>query len=183
LEVTARPNEHLDLSVSASLNDSKLRSTLTDGAGNTLPGIETGNRLPSVPKMQWSAAATYGWPVGVRSRAFVGGSYQFVGSRFTLIDDLAPGIGTVNLNTFAGDTIGGPLTQGTFTFDPELPSYSLVNLRAGLVQDTWEVAFFVNNVTDERAFLALDRERGLRARVGYLTNQPRTMGVSLRFNY
>jgi len=42
---------------------------------------------------------------------------------------------------------------------------------------------FVNNVTDERAFLALDRERGLRARVGYLTNQPRTFGVSLRYNY
>ena len=183
LEVTARPNEHLDLSVSASLNDSKLQSRLTDGSGTVLPGIEVGNRLPSVPKVQWSAAATYGWPVGVRSRAFVGGSYQFVGSRFTLIDDLAPGIGTVNLNTFAGDTIGGPLTQGTFTFDPELPSYSLVNLRTGLIQDTWEVAFFVNNVTDERAFLALDRERGLRARVGYLTNQPRTMGVSLRFNY
>ena len=183
LEVTARPNEHLDFSFSASVNDSKLRSSLTDGSGNVLPGIQEGNRLPSVPKVQWSAAATYGWPVGVRSRAFVSGSYQFVGSRFTLIDDLAAGIGTVNLNTFAGDTIGGPLTQGTFTFDPELPSYSLVNLRTGLVQDTWEVAFFVNNVTDERAFLALDRERGLRARVGYLTNQPRTMGVSLRFNY
>jgi len=38
-------------------------------------------------------------------------------------------------------------------------------------------------VTDERAFLALDRERGTRARVGYLTNQPRTAGVTLRFNY
>jgi len=41
----------------------------------------------------------------------------------------------------------------------------------------------VNNVLDEIAFLALDRERGLRARVGYLTNQPRTMGVSLRVDY
>ena len=42
---------------------------------------------------------------------------------------------------------------------------------------------FVNNVTDERAFLALDQERGTRARVGYLTNQPRTFGVSTRFNF
>ena len=46
-----------------------------------------------------------------------------------------------------------------------------------------ELAVFLNNVTDERAFLALDRERGTRARVGYLTNQPRTAGVTLRFNY
>jgi iron complex outermembrane receptor protein len=138
--------------------------------------------LPSVPRAQWTAAATYGWPVG-SARAFVGGTYQYVGSRFTLIDDQAPGIGTVNMNSFTGDTIGGPLTQATFTFNPELPSYSLVNLRAGVIRNTWEVAVFINNVTDEKASLALDRERGLRARVGFLTNQPRTVGVSLRFNY
>ena len=41
----------------------------------------------------------------------------------------------------------------------------------------------MNNVTDERAYLALDRERGTRARVGYLTNQPRTFGLTLGFNY
>jgi iron complex outermembrane receptor protein len=87
------------------------------------------------------------------------------------------------LNSFSGDTIGGPLTQDVFTFNPELPAYHLVNVRAGLIRDTWELAVFVNNVTDERAFLALDRERGTRARVGYLTNQPRTMGATLRFNY
>jgi iron complex outermembrane receptor protein len=47
----------------------------------------------------------------------------------------------------------------------------------------WEAAAFVNNVSDERAFLSLDRERGFRARVGYLTNMPRTYGVSLRMNF
>jgi len=184
-ELTAAPNTNWDIAVAASFNDSKLRSTLTDGGGTPLPGIESGNRLPSVPQVQWTAALTYGFPVGAGggSRAFISGSYQFVGSRYTLIDDQAAGIGTVNLNSFAGDTIGGPLTQATFTFDPELPSYSLVNLRAGLTRDTWEFAVFLNNVTDERAFLALDRERGLRARVGFLTNQPRTLGMSLRFNY
>ena len=183
VEFTAAANDHLDFSLSASLDDSKLRSTLTDGAGDTLPGIQAGNRLPSVPKVQWTAAATYRWPVGAGSRGFVSGSYNFVGSRYTLIDDQAVGAGTVNMNSFAGDTIGGPLTQATFKFNPLLPSYSLVNLRTGLTRATWEVAVFVNNLTDERAFLALDRERGLRARVGYLTNQPRTFGVSLRFNY
>jgi hypothetical protein len=42
------------------------------------------------------------------------------------------------------------------------------------------MALFVNNVTDERALLALDQERGTRARVGYLTNQPRTFGITDR---
>ena len=98
---------------------------------------------------------------------------------------MAP-FGTVNMNSFAaggGATIGGPLTQATFTFDPLLPSYSIVNFRAGLTRDNWEVAVFLNNLTDERASLALDQERGTRARVGFLTNQPRTAGVTLRFNY
>jgi iron complex outermembrane receptor protein len=181
-EVTVSPDEHFDLSVSASLNDSKLRSSLTDGSGTALPGIQTGNRLPSVPQVQLATAATYGWPVGA-SRAYVSGSYQHVGSRFTLIDDEAPGYGTVNLNSFGSHTIGGPLTQSTFIFNPELPAYNLVNLRVGLIRDNWEVALFGTNLTDERAFLGLDRERGKRARVGYLTNQPRTAGVTLRFSY
>jgi len=56
-------------------------------------------------------------------------------------------------------------------------------LGAGLIRDTWEFALFVNNVIDERALLALDRERGTGARVGFLTNQPHTGGVTLRFNY
>jgi iron complex outermembrane receptor protein len=45
------------------------------------------------------------------------------------------------------------------------------------------VALFVNNVTDERALLALDQERGTLARVGYLTNQPRTYGVNTRVRF
>jgi hypothetical protein len=31
--------------------------------------------------------------------------------------------------------------------------------------------------------LALDQERGTRARVGFLTNQPRTIGISTRVNF
>ncbi|OLD43257.1 MAG: hypothetical protein AUI63_07995 [Gemmatimonadetes bacterium 13_1_40CM_2_60_3] len=186
LEITATPNEHWDLALSTGFNNAKLQSTVTttDTAGRTtiISGIKSGNRLPSVPKVQGSAAITYGWPIAAGSRAFIGGSYQYVGSRYTQIDDLTPGIGTVNIHSFPG-TIGGPLTQNTFTFNPLLPAYNLLNFRVGLTRASWEASVFVNNLTDERALLALDRERGLRARVGYLTNQPRTFGTSLRFNY
>ncbi|MDP3774925.1 MAG: TonB-dependent receptor [Gemmatimonadales bacterium] len=182
LEVTANPSEGLDVSFAASLNNSELKSTISS-AGQPVSGMEAGNRLPSVPQIQVTSAATYQWQVSPASRAFVTGSYQHVGSRFTAIDDHAAGFGTVDLNSFGANTIGGPLTQSTFTFDPELPSYSILNLRVGLIREGWEVAVFANNLTDERALLALDRERGTRGRVGYLTNQPRTVGVSLRFNY
>ena len=52
-----------------------------------------------------------------------------------------------------------------------------------MLKGKWDVALFANNLTDERAFLALDRERGKRARVGYLTNQPRTFGLTARFKF
>ena len=190
-ELTASPSDHVDLSVSAGLNDSKLQTTFSQG-GNVVAGIAKGNRLPSVPKFQGSASLTYGWNVGTGSRAFLSGSYQYVGSRYTLIDDQGDGVGAacagqkfgcVDLNTFGANTIGGPLTQGIFRFNPLLPGYGLLNLRAGLTRQSWQMSVYLNNVLDETAFLALDRERGLRARVGYLTNQPRTVGVSLRFDY
>jgi iron complex outermembrane receptor protein len=196
LEVSASPNDHLDFSFSAGLNDSKLRSTVLS-AGQPVSGMAAGNRLPAVPRVQLSAAATYGWPVLQGSRAFVTASYQHVGSRFTAIDDHGRGfcypldrpicpLGTVDMERFdslGGATIGGPVTQREFTFDPELPAYNLVNLRVGLIRADWEVAVFLNNLTDERALLALDRERGTGARVGFLTNQPRTGGILLRFSY
>ena len=90
---------------------------------------------------------------------------------------------TLKVDPASGKTIGGPLSDTLFTFKPELPAYAIVNLRAGLTRANWEVTVFLNNVTDERALLALDRERGTRARVGFLTNQPRTAGITLRFNY
>jgi iron complex outermembrane receptor protein len=148
-------------------------------------GVKSGNRLPSVPKVQASGSITYSLPVGAgnASRVSFTGSAQYVGSRYTQIDDETPGIGTVNIGAFGSNSLGGPLSQNTFTFNPLLPAYTLVNVRVGLSRGTWEAAVFLNNAANERAQLALDRERGLLARVGYLTNQPRTVGVSINFNY
>ena len=55
--------------------------------------------------------------------------------------------------------------------------------RIGVLNGVWDIAFFINNVTDERALLALDQERGTLARVGYLTNPPRRFGVATRFDF
>ena len=187
IELAAAPSRWFDFAVSATFDNSELRSTLTstDTAGqvSVVSGIKSGNRLPSVPRVQTAAAATLRRPLRSGAQAFLNGTYFHVGSRYTQIDDLAPGVGTVNLDSFAPNTIGGPLTASVFTFNPLLPSYDLVNARLGVSRGNWETALFVNNLTDERALLALDRERGLRARVGYLTNQPRTYGISTTFQY
>jgi iron complex outermembrane receptor protein len=182
VEYEAAPNRHIDFAVSATFNDSELRSTLTstDAAGTVsiVSGIQEGRRLPTVPRFQFVAASTYQWQVKSAALAYVTGTYQHTGSRFTQVGD--QDLGTLNLLSFGANSIGGPLTASVFSYNPQLPAYDLVNLRAGIRRDSWDVAFFVNNVFDELALLSFDQERGTRARIGFLTNQPRTFGVSLR---
>jgi len=109
--------------------------TSTDANNNVsvVSGIQAGNRLPSVPRVQGAAAATYRWSAWRGSSPFLSASAQHVGSRYTLIDDLGAGFGTVNLNALP-HTIGGPLTQNAFTFNPELPAYTLANMRLGVTR-------------------------------------------------
>ncbi|HEY0143017.1 MAG TPA: TonB-dependent receptor [Thermoanaerobaculia bacterium] len=187
MELEYAPTDRFDFAVSGTKTNSELRSTLTstDAAGNTtvVAGIEAGNRLPTVPEFQMAVAASYRIPPINGWASYVTGVFQHIGSRYTQIGDQADGFGTVNLNSFAPNNIGGPFTRSTYTFDPELPASNTVNLRVGVLRNQWDTALFVNNVTDERALLALDQERGTRARVGYLTNQPRTIGVSTRFTF
>jgi iron complex outermembrane receptor protein len=183
VEFSAAPNEHFDFSLAGSFNNSELRSTLDSPTAVAVTGIREGARLPTVPEAQVAASATYQWQLKAGALAYVTGTYQHTGSRFTQIGDQATGFGTVNLLSFAPNTIGGPLTASTFSFKPELPAYDIVNLRLGLLRGKWDISLFGNNLTDERALLALDQERGTRARVGYLTNQPRTFGLTARFNF
>jgi len=178
-EFSVAPNRHFDLAVSASYNDSKLKSTVEPVAAT---GIESGRRLPTVPKFQMAAAATAQWDVAASALGYVTGSVSHVGGdRYTQVGDLE--LGRLDLNSFGSNTIGGPLTQQFFSYDTLLPSYTIVNARVGVLKGKWDVAVYANNLTDERALLAFDRERGTRARIFYLTNQPRTFGVSARLNF
>jgi iron complex outermembrane receptor protein len=185
MEFEAAPNRNFDFAVSASVNDATLRSTLTStnstGAVSVVSGIEEGRRLPTVPKFQLASAATYQWEVRPGSQAYVTGTYQHTGSRFTQVGD--EDLGGLDLLSFGASTIGRPLTTNTFRYDPELPSYDILNLRTGVRRGGWDVSLFLNNVTNERALLSFDRERGTRARIGYLVNQPRTFGVTTRFDF
>ncbi len=187
LEATFAPNNNFDFALSGSYNDSEVRTTL-DGteAAVLATGIREGNRLPGVPKFQMALAATYQQPVAQGYQAYVTGTYQHVGSRYTQLVDQEPSVGTIPLQNVPGalpNTIGGPLTQDTFTFDPLLPAYDILNFRTGVRHGVWDFAFYITNITDETAFLSLDRERGFLARQGFLVNQPRTYGLSARFDF
>jgi iron complex outermembrane recepter protein len=173
-ELTAQPTDHFDFGISASYTESELDSTVTvpvNGVPTVIANIVEGNRLPAVPDFQLSANATYSWPMTDRLEGYVTGVYQHIGSRYTQNADEAPGFGTFDIRSFGDPTVS------SFTFDPLLPAYDIGNIRFGIRSGDWEAAFYVNNVSDENAKLALDQERGRVARVGFLTNQPRTYGL------
>ena len=181
-EFEVAPSDAFDFAFSANLNDSALKSDFRASNGAIVAGIREGNRLPSVPEFQMAAAATYRWQMHNSMAGYLTGVFQHVGNRYTQVSDQEAGFGTVDISSFAGD-IGGPYTQNIYTFNPLLPAYNLLNLRVGVLKGNFDTAFFINNVTDETAYLALDIERGSRARVAYMTNQPRTFGVSTRFTF
>jgi iron complex outermembrane receptor protein len=189
MELFARPNVNWDFGVSASYIDAKLTSSVTStlptGESVVVGGLQDGNRLPTAPKTQ--AAAFVGWtqPVSGGQDVFANFTVQYVGSSFSQFENEQPGFGnictgcpnTADPHSARLDAFGGPLSTNSFTYNPELPSYTIGNLRLGLKTDHWQAAFYVNNLWDETARLALDYERDRTARLGYLTNQPRTYGL------
>jgi outer membrane receptor protein involved in Fe transport len=142
-----------------------------------IAGIRDGNRLPSVPNFQISASASYTFPIGTGADAYVGASFQHVGSRYTQPSDQEN-----NPRTFVhGLAFGGAPANAATVVDLKLPAYDYVNLSAGIDWDNgYGAMIYVTNLFDENALLSFDRERGGRARLGFNVGQPRIIGITLR---
>jgi outer membrane receptor protein involved in Fe transport len=179
-ELALNPLPGLDLSFAGSLLDSKFDSSVTTLGGDIIAGIRKGNRLPTVPKYQFAAAANYEAPFNANSDWYINGSVQRVGSRFTQPGDQEPGAGIFNFIFF--DPATGNYGTSTQDFGSlKLPPYTLVNASLGLKWNNgMEVVAFVNNIFNVNPLLSLDRERGGRARLGYNVGVPRMIGLTFR---
>ena len=182
-ELAARPLPGLDLSLAGSYVEAEFDDTVANATLASLTGIRDGNRLPSVPKFQMAATATYGSRFRDNADWYVSGSYQHIGSRITQPGDQESLASTRTDMIFFDPVNGNSGAGGVFDWTPflKLPSYDLVNLSAGIEFDHGlDVVVYANNVFDESPKLAFDRERGGRARLGYHVGQPRTIGLTLR---
>lgn len=177
-ELSSYLGENLLVTVNGSYIEAEFDSTVTDSAGNVLGGVEEGNRLPSVPELQFSASATYTWQDGLfgADEFYLNALVQHVGERFTQPSDQSPGAGDFVSGLPFGGATGTELTR----LDLELDAYEIVNLSAGWIWGTLEAVLFLNNALDENADLSFDRERGGRARLAFRTNMPRMLGLTLR---
>jgi iron complex outermembrane recepter protein len=189
MELFVRPSERWDFGLSATYVQAEITESLfASGTTTPIAGIREGNRLPTSPELQAAASATYNFPFG-SLESYLRFTFQHIGSSYTQLADQEPGFGFISNapGAPAGAArlidLGGIPAGTTIEFDAELPAYEIANLRWGFGTEKWEGALFINNLFDERAFLSIDRERGRSARVGYLTNVPRTYGVNFRLNF
>ena len=137
-----------------------------------------------MPKYQFAATATYGTRFSSTGDWYVNGSVQRIGSRYhaagaTRSRPAHP----IDLDLLrSGDGLVG--VRSDDVRNVHAPAYTLVNASAGLKWDSGlEVVAYVNNIFDEDPKLSLDRERGLRARIGYNIGQPRTIGLTVRQSF
>jgi iron complex outermembrane recepter protein len=188
-ELFARVGANWDVGLSVTAVDAELRSSVTGLDLNNNPfvisGLAEGRRLPTAPKFQAVGSVGYRRTLGSSGlQGFANFTVQFVGSSFSQFTDQSQNAGVIanpnaNIPGAAALIPFGNPNIDVFTFDPKLDEYTIGNVRFGIQKNLWDVALVVNNVWDERAQLALDRERGRSARVGFITNAPRTYGISV----
>ena len=112
-----------------------------------------------------------------------------------------PGVAEFNYNAsisytgFIGNFTGSVRADYTYTGEADLdfektrqlPSYGLLNLSTSLARENWTLVLFANNVTDERARIASYYDATTLTGLGLgsqsLINQPRTIGLTLRYKF
>jgi iron complex outermembrane receptor protein len=119
-------------------------------------GVKHGDRLLDVPEVTSNTSLTYRYPL----------------------------VGALNLIARVNNNYVDSIQDITFTRNT-LPSYDLVDTRAGVETDRWSVVLFVNNLTNKKALLsdtgALSANIDILNRVA--TNQPRTIGADLSYRF
>ncbi|SFN19924.1 TonB-dependent receptor [Dokdonella immobilis] len=124
---------NLQITGGAAFYNAKLTANycgFTDDAGNPVtdcedPEAPNGTRLPVTPKFKGNLTARYSFDIG-SMQAYVQGSAVHVGER------------TSDLRIVERDILGN------------LPSYSLLDLSAGIARDSWSLDLFIDNVFDKR---------------------------------
>ncbi|MFT3728836.1 MAG: TonB-dependent receptor [Terricaulis sp.] len=126
---TLTPMQGLSVLWTGAYTDAHLTADTDPSGGPVLTGGHDGDQLPNAAKWTTSLDADYGWSVFGDAHAYVGGSWRYVGERYTAFDTgLISAVGAAQL---------------------KLPSYNVFDLRTGIDFDRYTVELFAKNVTDE----------------------------------
>lgn len=156
IETSLRPITGLSLSG----NVSYLTAALTENQSNSqvqAPGLK-GDRIPYVPEITAGGSAEYNWALTSRLNGLARVDYTYAGDSYS---DFRP----------------------TATYTRYVPSYGLVNLRAGIegsADKKWGLYLFVTNVLDKVAILRASSSAIGVGLTSVTTAPPRTIGVNFR---
>jgi iron complex outermembrane recepter protein len=122
----------------------------------------SGSQLPYAPEWSGQVSATYTFPLVNKWSGRIGADYSYVGQRY-------------------GDFPSSPPPPGR----PELPSYGVGNVHAGVDDGKYSADLWVHNVGNERGLLAANAGQLSGALDSYVATiiQPLTVGVSLAMKF
>ena len=124
----------------------------------------TGYQVPQVPKWSIASGADYDWMLTNAWHAHVGGNVRWIGRQWGVI--------------VQSRSLGGAPTI-------EKPSYSVLDLNAGIAKDRLAIKVFVRNLLDTRAALhnnLIGDDAGAPTQAEDFILQPRTIGIGFEFS-
>lgn len=152
LELSAETRSRGGLTVGGwfAYNDAELAEDLPPG---DFVG-RSGDRLPFSARLTGNLSVTQEFPITASLSGTVGGSFVYVGDR---------------KESFVGPPPAVRLQS---------PSYTQIDLRAGLTFDSWDASLIVNNVADKRGILRPE-QTGTSGFPSVIYIQPRTISLSV----
>jgi len=151
-----RVSTAFDLSASMAYIDAKTRAAVTiPSGGPTSIAVAAGARLPGTAEMQWALQGNYRFagPLGSQGRA--NATFTHVGDRVMFLGGNKPA-----------------------------DAYDTLDLGVQLAKGAWTLAAGLTNATDERGVMSITgAPAGVGAFAQYFVQRPRTMTVSLRYDY
>jgi outer membrane receptor protein involved in Fe transport len=155
LELQAAPVEGLSLSAAVGYT----KAQITDDGG--VPGVSKGDKIQGVPDWTLSGSAQYNWPAFGEWQGMVRADANYYG------------------DSYSANNEASAATQRL------RKAWSALNLRAGIVNEKWDLILFIKNVTDERANLADSRSIAAETpgRQRLVVNRPRTVGIEARMRF
>lgn len=158
LATSITPGEGFTFDASVTYTDAQLRESLD--LANSTGGLtgEKGDALPFVPEWAINMGVQQSFALSDSLDAYLGGSVTYNGDRMSAFRNSA-----------------ASATRARF----ELPSYVLVDLRAGVsVDGVWDLGLYARNLFNERGVVAATNRNGTSVPQAIFT-QPRTLGLTV----
>ena len=150
-----RVNSNLDFSASLASIDAKTSEAITIPSGRTTVTAPSGSRLPGTPDLQAALQANLRFAGPFESQGRFNATYTYVGDRVMFLGGEKPA-----------------------------PAYETLDLGMNFVRDKITLATGISNVTDEKGIMSITgAPGGVGSFAQYFLQRPRTMTVSLRYDY